>query len=85
MIYKNMPLLQIVVNLPLLMIGFLLKIIFFAKKGYGKEYLAGIKNGFTLSLAAKEKGTKVKYQNRNLQHYLLIQWELWLNLFRRFP
>lgn len=84
MIYKNMPFLQILFNLPLLVFGFLMKIIFFARKGFGKEYLAGIKNGFSLCFSSQREGKKVKYQSKNLRHYLKIQWELWVNLFRRF-
>ncbi|MCC2728894.1 glycosyltransferase family 2 protein, partial [Blautia sp. MSK22_86] len=44
--YKNMPVLQILLNLPAFILGFSAKLVFFASKGYGKEYLAGIKNGF---------------------------------------
>ena len=46
LIYKNMPVLQILLNLPAFILGFSAKLVFFASKGYGKEYLAGIKNGF---------------------------------------
>ena len=46
LIYKNMPVLQILLNLPVFILGFSAKLVFFASKGYGKEYLAGIKNGF---------------------------------------
>lgn len=46
MLYKNMPLLQILLNLPFLVLGFTVKLIFFASKKYGREYAAGIKNGF---------------------------------------
>ena len=38
MIYKNMPWLQILINLPFLTAGFLIKLIFFAAKGFGREY-----------------------------------------------
>ena len=38
-----MPLIQIILNLPFLVAGFLIKFLFFALKGMGKEYLAGIK------------------------------------------
>ena len=48
LILKNMPLLQIVVNLPFLLLGFLTKIVFFAKKGYGYTYCKGLLNGFKL-------------------------------------
>ncbi len=53
MLYKNMPLLQILLNLPFLILGFGTKLVFFATKKYGREYAAGIKNGF--SCARKKK------------------------------
>lgn len=80
LIYKNMPFLQIILNLPLLAAGFGTKILFFVMKGLGKEYLAGIKNGFQIS--RKEK--KVPFSMGHLPCYLKIQLELWLNIFRRF-
>ena len=80
MIYKNMPLLQILINLPFLAAGFGAKIIFFALKGFGREYLAGIKNGFQLS--KKEK--KVPFSLSNLPRYVQIQVELWYNIVLRF-
>ncbi len=80
LIYKNMPGLQILLNLPFLIPGFGAKILFFASKGYGREYLAGIKNGFQIS----RQNEKVKFQLKNLPHYLRIQGELWINILRRF-
>ena len=46
LIYKNMPFLQILLNLPFLAAGFGIKLLFFARRGFGREYAAGIKNGF---------------------------------------
>lgn len=80
MIYKNMPLLQIILNLPFLLVGFGMKILFFCLKGYGREYLAGIKNGFQLSA----KGRKVPLALKHFPAYCRTQWELWINIFRRF-
>lgn len=80
LIYKNMPLLQIILNLPFLIPGFGLKILFFFQKGMGKEYIAGIKNGFQLC----KKDRKVPFKIENLGHYGKIQLELWINIFRRF-
>lgn len=79
LIYKNMPFFQIVLNLPFLILGFMIKFIFFMIKGMGKEYIAGIKNGFSLSM----KGKKVTFEMKNLPNYVKIQLELWLNIFRR--
>ena len=80
LIYKNMPLLQIILNLPFLIVGFGTKLLFFTLKGFGKEYLAGIKNGFQIS----KKDRKVPFKVRNLPNYLKIQVELWINIARRF-
>ncbi len=80
LIYKNMPLLQIILNLPFLAAGFGTKLLFFAVKGMGKEYLAGIKNGFEIS----KKGRKVPFHPSHIPFYLKIQLELWWNMLRRF-
>lgn len=79
LVYKNMPLLQIVINLPFLIPGFLIKMIFFARKGYWKEYVAGLGKGVALC----DRSKKVKFCSKNLRHYLKIQWELWVNVVRR--
>ena len=80
MLYKNMPLLQILLNLPFLILGFGTKLVFFATKKYGREYAAGIKNGF--SLCKKEK--KVPFSWKHLPNYAKIQLQLWINVIRRF-
>lgn len=83
MLYKNMPVLQLILNLPFLILGFAAKLVFFATKGYGKEYAAGIKNGISLSREGKVAGKKVKFQPRNILSYLKIQVELWANIVRK--
>ena len=80
LIYKNMPLLQIILNLPFLVAGILVKFLFFAVKGMGKEYAAGIKNGFSISM----KNKKVPFRMKHLPNYCKIQLELWINIVRRF-
>lgn len=80
LIYKNMPFLQILLNLPFLAAGFGIKFLFFLLKGMGREYLAGVKNGFQIS----RKGRKVPFSLKNLPNYGRIQIELWLNIIRRF-
>ncbi len=74
-----MPLIQIILNLPFLVAGFLIKFLFFALKGMGKEYLAGIKNGFSISMNHR----KVPFSVKHLPNYCKIQLELWENMFRR--
>lgn len=80
MLYKNMPLPQILLNLPLLAAGFGIKLIFFTLKGFGREYAAGIKNGFSIS----KKSGKVPFKWENFLHYCDIQIQLWVNIVRRF-
>lgn len=79
LVYKNMPFLQIILNSPFLLLGHLIKWLFFLKKGLGKEYVLGVKEGFTLC----ERKNKVRFLWKNLPNYGTIQLELWLNMVRR--
>ncbi len=79
LIYKNMPFLQILLNSPFLLVGFSVKTVFFFRKGLGKEYVKGLVSGAKMC----RKENKVPFQKENLQNYLLIQAELWRNLFRK--
>ncbi len=82
LIYKNMPFLQILINFPFLAAGFLVKTLFFVKKGFGKEYLTGLVNGVRLSSSQEGKAHKQKFCAKRLGNYIKIQVELWLNLIR---
>ena len=84
LISKNMPLLQVLLNLPLLIPGFLVKAAFFSIKGYGPEYLKGIRQGFLLSRQGAAEGRKVPFDSRHLPNYCAIQLDLWVNTVRRF-
>lgn len=70
--YKNMPLGQLLVNGLPLIAGICVKYGFFKKIGFGKEYLAGIREGFATMRSCR----KVAYSSEHLQNYLSIQWEL---------
>ncbi|SHK24259.1 glycosyltransferase family 2 protein [Tepidibacter formicigenes] len=76
--YKNMSLLQLITNFPFLLLGFFIKYLFFVKKGFGKVYLDGLKEGFT----TLNKIEKVKYKNKNLFNYIKIELELIKNTFK---
>ena len=78
--YKNMPLLQLIINLPCLVLGMLAKQKVFAGKGYGKAYRDGLIEGIK-SLRHVEK---VPFKIRHLPHYLYIEWMLIRNTFRYF-
>ena len=70
--YKNMPLLQLAVNLLPILLGMGLKYMFFKKKGFGRDYAAGVKEG----LATAKRCRKVPYSRERLKNYLAIEWEL---------
>ena len=84
LIYKNMPLFQLVLNAPFLLAGFGIKILFFARKGFGGIYLKGLKEGVLLCISPEGRRKKVRFSWKNIGHYAKIQLELWINLFRRF-
>lgn len=83
LIYKNMPSLQILLNLPFLAAGIGIKALFFLKKGLGKAYAEGLLEGFRLSLSEEGKRQKVRYRQECFWNYVKIQLELWQNTIRR--
>ena len=80
LIYKNMPLIQIIVNSPLLLAGFLIKYLFFVKKGLGRDYREGFVRGIRLCRA--NPGRRVVFGARHISICFGIQLELWRNIFR---
>lgn len=74
---KNMPLLQLIINLPFLLSGFLIKFLYFCKKGFGREYLKGLAGGFRKSAGPEGRKAKIRFRWGNLGHYFRIQWQLY--------
>ena len=77
-IYKNMPVLQLALNVPFIFTGMLIKTLFFVRKGFGEDYCKGILEG----ICDCKKCWKVKFRMKNLSNYFKIQLELWCNLVR---
>ncbi len=80
--WKNMPLIQLILNAPFLMLGYLTKYVFFIKKGLGKEYKEGFLEGIRLCQKPENKSHKVGGVGRHIKSYCRIQLLLWKNLFR---
>jgi len=78
-VFKNMPFLQLLINFPFILMGFLVKAMFFVIKGYGREYLSGMKRGYLMCT----QGRKYPYDSRFIKNYCMIQLELWFNTLRR--
>lgn len=84
LVYKNMPFLQILLNVPFLLLGYFIKFIFFAKKGYGKVYGNGLWKGILLCTSQEGKKQKVKFHFSKSRQYVKIQLALWVNIIRRY-
>ncbi|MBR6486915.1 MAG: glycosyltransferase family 2 protein [Lachnospiraceae bacterium] len=78
--YKNMPFLQLLINLPFLMIGIMIKAGFFIRKGLGKAYFKGLARGIKLCF----NGKKFAYNSRYIMNYIRIQGLLYINTVKRF-
>ena len=74
-----MPLLQLVLNLPFLVVGFGAKQLFFCKKKLGGIYARGILKG--IRTCDREK--KVRFMWKHFPAYARLQWELWRNIARK--
>lgn len=82
-IYKNMPLLQQVINLPFFMAGYFVKWLFFLRKGLGRNYVKGVFTGIKRNFDKEARKHKVKFKWAYLFNYFRIQWELWKNVILR--
>lgn len=81
--YKNMPLLQLLLNLPFLLCGHFIKLLYFAKKHLAGPYLKGLGQGITLCLSKEGRAHKIPFRLNHLLHYVRIQYMLWWNIVRR--
>lgn len=79
LLYKNMPLLQLVLNFGFILAGCILKCLYFLKKDrkFAKAYVDGVFEG----LRTYNKCKKVKYKNKRLKNYIKIEMELIINTF----
>ena len=75
--YKNMPFLQLIINMPFLLLGYLIKYIFFSRKGFGKEY----KHGFIEGIKTINHIKKNKFMFTHIPNYIDIEWRLIKNMF----
>lgn len=74
-VYKNLPIPLKIVNFVFLFIGFLIKYLFFYKKGFGSTYLEGIREG----LSGRNKIDKVKFESKNTKNYFKMEFRLIIN------
>ena len=72
LVWKNMPLPQIVLNCLPLAAGYALKTMFFCKIGFGKDYLRGLREGFQ----GLKYCRRIPFRFRHLFSYLKIEADL---------
>lgn len=84
MIAKNMPFLQWLLNLPFLLLGFLVKASFFTLKKMGKLYVTGSWKGTCRIFTKAGREHKVAFRWKHLWNYVKIQCWLFLGMFRIF-
>lgn len=71
-IYKNMPVVQFIINFPLIVTGIAVKYFFFKKINFGKYYLKGLKEGLDNLYKLK----RVQYDSANFNNYVKIETDL---------
>jgi GT2 family glycosyltransferase len=81
LIYKNMPAFQIFVNLPLILLGILIKHIFYTKQGLGAAHIKGLYSGLRKIVRCADR--RVHFGPKELRAAVRLQIELWVNLARR--
>lgn len=74
--YKNMPLVQLILNFPFLLLGVSIKYIFFVRKGLGQDYKKGIVEGIKTVKSLE----KVPFKWKHFKNYLYIEGQLIKNL-----
>ena len=75
-IRKNMPVWQRIINLPFFMAGFGIKMVYFAGKGFGKDYVRGLAEGL-MPMKRRKRG------NADFRSCLDIQVQLWKGMLLR--
>lgn len=78
LLIKNMPLIQLIINLPFLLIGYIIKQIYFIFKGFGKDYFSGTISGFSTIVHCFVHKSK----SSSIINYFKIEFELFVNLYR---
>lgn len=74
-VYKNLPIPMKITNFIFLFFGFLIKYIFFLRKGFGSTYLSGLRDG----LSTRDKIKKTQFKSANTANYLKLEYRLIIN------
>lgn len=77
LLYKNMPDWQLILNFPWILVGMLVKAVFFAKKGLLSAWLSGTAEGFR----GLGRVSRVDFSRISPAAVLSVQWEMLIGTF----
>ncbi len=77
LLYKNQPLLMLIINFPFQLIGYLPKMAMYYARGYGKPFMNGTIKGIKMCRSAK----KYPFKFKNLGGYLWTEWTMFKHCF----
>ena len=72
--YKNMPLLMLLINLPGILLGVIIKQIFFIRRGFGKDYAGGFLEG--IRTLGRLRPHKTGFVMGRFMNYCMIELKL---------
>jgi GT2 family glycosyltransferase len=78
--YKNQTVLQKIVNFPAQEAGIIIKQLFFIRKGLGKVYRAGIKEGRKVKRNEAERSRKIVFDSAKRKRALKIEFDMIKNI-----
>ncbi|MBO4784443.1 MAG: glycosyltransferase family 2 protein [Lachnospiraceae bacterium] len=78
--YKNQTVLQKIVNFPAQEAGIIIKQLFFIRKGLGKVYRAGIKEGRKVKRSEAERNRKIVFDSAKRKRALKIEFDMIKNI-----
>ena len=78
--YKNQTVLQKIINFPAMETGIIIKQLFFIKKGLGKVYRQGIKEGRRVKKNESEKTRKIIFDSAKRKRALKIEFDMIKNI-----
>lgn len=70
LIVKNLPLILLIIHFPLYLIGFIIKLCYFIRLGYGKPYLLGLLEGIKNIHSVR----RVKFRLKNIRGYIRAEY-----------
>lgn len=83
MLRKNMPVCQLILNIPFIAAGIVIKTVYFAKKGLVTAYLKGIVKGLSGKLRNTSKNAGEKHKDTGFAAYLGLQMWLFRGMIKR--